>query len=218
MQAFILLLVVLGCTTQAFRSTPFVHQSRLHNSYRLMSSPSFESSTKDTSKFDRPSIFVGNLPFSVSEEQLQNEVKKRLGDNLQSCTIVRDKFTGKSRGFAYVNVNDDSKIENALSALAGTQLDGRSLNVDINSKNKLKPRREGKDSFSGAKDFKNFNTAEGERAPKRNFAEINERSIYIGNLDVSVSKDSFQSIVDDRVGADAGIVGYRLSIFPDTGK
>lgn len=219
MHAWILLMVVLGCTTEAFRTSPLTFQSRIHTASAtcLMSSTEGQTDTRDS----RPSIFVGNIPFSVSKDQLNSLLKERLGDNIEKCSLITDRTTGRSRGFAYINVRDDSTIQNAISKLSGTEVEGRTLAIDLNSNNGLKPRTtrdtdrprrtEGESSWEKKPAFSR------EDAPKKDFTEINERSIYIGNLDASMSREDFQKLVEESTGLNT-IKGCRLATFPDTGK
>jgi cold-inducible RNA-binding protein len=85
-------------------------------------------------------LYVGGLPYSVTEGRLQ-EVFSTHG-TVQSATVISDKFTGQSRGFGFVEMSSGSEAQGAISALNGTQLDGRTLTV-----NEAKPRAK-RDNFS----------------------------------------------------------------------
>ena len=80
-------------------------------------------------------IYVGNLPWSITEEQLQNVFAPYGAVN--SATIITDRETGRSRGFGFVEMNDDDSANNAIGELNGRELMGRSLRV-----NEANPRRE----------------------------------------------------------------------------
>jgi cold-inducible RNA-binding protein len=73
-------------------------------------------------------LYVGGLPYSVTEGRLQ-EVFSTHG-TVESATVISDKFTGQSRGFGFVEMSSGSEAQGAISALNGTQLDGRTLTVN----------------------------------------------------------------------------------------
>src|SRR5262249_9717660 len=74
-------------------------------------------------------LFIGNIPHSSSDVQLRYWIECR-GFRVESAEIVRDRFTGKSRGFAFVTLGGDADIETALSVLHGRRMDGRVLTVN----------------------------------------------------------------------------------------
>ena len=71
-------------------------------------------------------IYVGNLSYRVRENDLQ-EVMAEYGE-VQSCKIVKDRETNKSKGFAFVEM-DDAGAEKAIAELNGADLDGRTMVV-----------------------------------------------------------------------------------------
>ena len=73
-------------------------------------------------------LYVGGLPYSVTEQQL-NELFAQQG-TVSSAKVITDKFTGQSRGFGFVEMSTTEEAQKAISALNGTQLDGRSLTVN----------------------------------------------------------------------------------------
>jgi len=81
-------------------------------------------------------IFVGNLPFSATEDQLRDLFSQH--GEVSSVSIVTDKFTNRSRGFAFVEMAADDAANAAIAALNQHQLDGRALTV-----NEARERREG---------------------------------------------------------------------------
>jgi len=81
-------------------------------------------------------VFVGNLPFSATEDQLR-ELFAQHGE-VTSVDIVRDKFTDRSRGFAFVEMASDTEAAAAIAALNGQNLENRPLTV-----NEARPRTEG---------------------------------------------------------------------------
>ena len=73
-------------------------------------------------------LYVGNLPFNTTENELQ-ELFSQAGA-VQEVMLMQDKFTGKSRGFAFVTMSSDQDAQNAISQINGTQLEGRALTVN----------------------------------------------------------------------------------------
>ena len=73
-------------------------------------------------------VFVGNLPFSATEDQLR-ELFGQHGE-VSSAEIVKDKFTERSRGFAFVEMATDEAAAAAVAALNQHQMDGRPLTVN----------------------------------------------------------------------------------------
>ncbi len=81
-------------------------------------------------------IYVGNLNYDTTETQL-NELFSGYG-TVVSANIITDKFTDRSKGFGFVEMEDDAAAEEAISSLNGTELGGRQLKV--NEAHEKKPR------------------------------------------------------------------------------
>ncbi|KAH7277910.1 hypothetical protein KP509_38G015200 [Ceratopteris richardii] len=73
-------------------------------------------------------IFVGNLPWSTDDMALQ-QMFNEFGSVLEA-RIVRDRDTGRSRGFGFVSMSTPDEMKAAISAMSGKQIDGRSLTVN----------------------------------------------------------------------------------------
>ena len=73
-------------------------------------------------------IFVGNLSFSSTEESLRS-LFERYGV-VNSARIMTDRETGRSRGFAFVEMENEGEADQAITALNGSSLDGRAINVN----------------------------------------------------------------------------------------
>jgi cold-inducible RNA-binding protein len=73
-------------------------------------------------------IFVGNLNFNATEEAVRS-LFERYGA-VNSARIMTDRDTGRSRGFAFVEMENENEADNAINALNGYQMDGRALNVN----------------------------------------------------------------------------------------
>ncbi len=80
-------------------------------------------------------LYVGNLPYSMTEEELQSTFAEH--GEVMSANVIQDRYTGRSRGFGFVEMEDGS-AKGAIEALNGQDLGGRSLVV-----NEARPRREG---------------------------------------------------------------------------
>ncbi len=77
-------------------------------------------------------LFVGNLPWSTTEEGLAQAFSVHVP--VRGCRIISDRETGRSRGFGFVEV-DEEDVAKAIEAMNGTELDGREIVV-----NEAKPR------------------------------------------------------------------------------
>jgi cold-inducible RNA-binding protein len=73
-------------------------------------------------------IYVGGLPYSATESQL-NDLFAPHG-TVESARVITDKFTGRSRGFGFVEMSTADEAKSAIAALNATQLDGRTLIVN----------------------------------------------------------------------------------------
>jgi len=80
-------------------------------------------------------LFVGNLSFNTTEGQVLDMFKQ--AGNVVSCELIMDKFTGKSRGFAFVQMGTQEEANKAITDFNGKELDGRALTV-----NEARPREE----------------------------------------------------------------------------
>jgi len=79
-------------------------------------------------------IYVGNLDFKVEENDLQ-EVFQEYG-SVSSTKIITEKFTGRSKGFGFVEMDDNEAANKAISELNGSQLENRDMVV-----NEARPRK-----------------------------------------------------------------------------
>ena len=72
-------------------------------------------------------IYVGNLSYKVRENDLQGVIEEY--GQVESCKIIKDRETGKSKGFAFVEMSDDSAAAKVIEELNGAEFDGRSMVV-----------------------------------------------------------------------------------------
>ena len=82
-------------------------------------------------------LYVGNLSFKATEEQVQ-ALFSEIGVTPDSLTLLRDRFTGQPRGFGFAEIGNDAEAEKAIEALNGKDFLGRALVV-----NEARPQREG---------------------------------------------------------------------------
>ncbi|BBB32707.1 conserved hypothetical protein [Thermotomaculum hydrothermale] len=75
------------------------------------------------------SIYVGNLPYNTQESDLR-EVFEAHG-NVDNVKIIRDRETGRSRGFGFVEMSTEEETNAAITALNGSDLGGRNLKVSL---------------------------------------------------------------------------------------
>lgn len=80
-------------------------------------------------------LFVGNLSFNTTEGDLLDLFKQ--AGSVTTCNLITDKFTSKSRGFAFVEMGSQAEANKAIADFSGKELDGRALTV-----NEAKPREE----------------------------------------------------------------------------
>ena len=73
-------------------------------------------------------IFVGNLAFSVTGDELESAFAAH--GAVESATVLSDRETGRSRGFGFVEMPSNSEAEEAIRTLNGTELNGRAMTVN----------------------------------------------------------------------------------------
>ena len=73
-------------------------------------------------------LYVGGLPFSITDTELENLFSPH--GTIESAKVITDKFTGKSRGFGFVELGSASDANKAIDALNGTTVDGRTITVN----------------------------------------------------------------------------------------
>ncbi len=87
-------------------------------------------------------LYVGNLSFNTTEGDLMRMFEE-IGP-VSSCTIIMDKFTNKSRGFGFVEMESEENANKAIETFNGKEVDGRSLTV-----NEARPREDRGGGFGG---------------------------------------------------------------------
>jgi cold-inducible RNA-binding protein len=90
-------------------------------------------------------LYVGNLPFQATEEQLTT-LFSQTGVTAANVTLVRDRFSGQPRGFGFVEINNDEEADRAVQGLNGHDFMGRNIVV-----NEARPPREGGGGAGGGR-------------------------------------------------------------------
>jgi RNA recognition motif-containing protein len=91
-------------------------------------------------------LYVGNLSFDTSAQDLE----KLFGEigTVESTNVIEDRDTGRSRGFAFVEMSSAEEAQNAISQLDGKEIDGRELKV-----NEAKPRENRSSAGRGGSNY-----------------------------------------------------------------
>ncbi len=88
-------------------------------------------------------IYIGNLEYGVTEEQLK-ELLQEKGIGATDVKLIKDKYTGRAKGFGFAEFETEEDAQKAIEALNDYDLNGRKMRV--NKAQKMKPRR---DNFGG---------------------------------------------------------------------
>lgn len=93
-------------------------------------------------------IFVSNLSFNVTSDDLKT-LFDEFGE-VSSAKVINDKYTGKSRGFGFVEMNNDEHGKNAIEKLNSGEFDGKIISVSVS-----KPRTDSRPSGGGGSSYNN---------------------------------------------------------------
>ncbi len=74
-------------------------------------------------------LFVGSLSWDTNDEGLRTAFS--VHGEISEAVVITDRDTGRSRGFGFVTFDDDDAADKAVAALNGTELDGRTIRVDV---------------------------------------------------------------------------------------
>ena len=85
-------------------------------------------------------IYIGNLDYNATEDDIKKVLDEK-GLSASQINIITDKYSGKSKGFGFAEFETQEKAQQAIDALNGQELNGRTLNVSM--ARKPKPRGEG---------------------------------------------------------------------------
>ena len=84
---------------------------------------------------DGKKLYVGGLPYSISDRSLEDLFAEH--GTVESARVITDRMSGRSRGFGFVEMDDDAQAKAAIDGLNGTELDGRTITV-----NEARPRKD----------------------------------------------------------------------------
>jgi len=93
-------------------------------------------------------IYIGNIDYEVTEEELRETIKMK-GFEAQDVNIIRDKYSGRSKGFGFAEFENNEQAQKAIESLDGHELKSRKLKV-----NKAKIREPGLEKRGGFKQFR----------------------------------------------------------------
>lgn len=141
------------------------------------------------------SVFIGNLNYDVSDEQITDMCNDILGEGvLQRVRLVTDRLTGRLRGFGHLDFNSPEEATAAIAKLDGFDFMGRALKADHAQKRDPATR-----------------PAPGSR-PSR------ENSVFIGNLAWDVNEELAVEMLNDVLGPNGGFTTVRIASDRETGK
>ena len=89
-------------------------------------------------------IYVGNLSFEVKEDDLRQAFEEF--GKVESATIIKDRYTGESRGFGFIEMQDKTEAQSAMQELDGKDLKGRNISV-----NEARPRSDNRGGGGGGR-------------------------------------------------------------------
>ena len=116
-------------------------------------------------------IYVGNLPFSTTQEDLKNLFVQY--GNIEEATVITNKFSGRSKGFGFVTFSDESSVEKAISEMNKKNIEGREIIVKeaipFDPDKPKKPFRKGGRRFGGRPRFNDREESNDEGAPSEDF-------------------------------------------------
>jgi RNA recognition motif-containing protein len=120
-------------------------------------------------------IFIANLSFRVENDDL-NKLFEEYGE-VASAKVITDKFSGRSRGFGFVEMNDEAQANKAIEELNGVELDGKVIAVSVARPREERPAGERRSfggdrggerrSFGGDRGGDRGGNSYGDRRPKR---------------------------------------------------
>ena len=92
-------------------------------------------------------VYVGNLSYDTTEDAIKDLFSE--AGKVESASIIMDKFSGRSKGFAFVEMSSEQEAKKAIEILNGKELDGRNIVVDEAKPMEKKPFRKFSDDSKG---------------------------------------------------------------------
>ena len=86
-------------------------------------------------------LYVGNLPYSATADSLKTAFAQ--AGTVETATVITDKFSGRSKGFGFVEMSSDEEANKAIEMFNGKELEGRTLTVNEAKPLEERPKREG---------------------------------------------------------------------------
>lgn len=111
-------------------------------------------------------VYVGNLPFSIDDEGLRKAFSHH--GEIEEATVIKDKFSGRSKGFGFVTFKDDESAKKAIASMNDKEVEGR--NLKVNEAKPMDPDRPPRRDFGGRGDSRG-----GDRGPRRDFGNNRRR-------------------------------------------
>lgn len=97
-------------------------------------------------------LYVGNLPYSITQDALKDMFNAY--GNVVSSTIIMDRVSGRSKGFGFVELEDDAAAQQAINDLNGKDMEGRNIVVSVARPMEESPRRSfDRNRSGGGRDF-----------------------------------------------------------------
>ena len=90
-------------------------------------------------------LFVGSLSWNTKDESLYDAFS--VHGEVSEAVVINDRDTGRSRGFGFVTFEDDEAADSAIAALNGTELDGRTIRVDVAQERQRNNNHNRRDSY-----------------------------------------------------------------------
>lgn len=205
MRGLILLLAFIGILSSTLSLIHLPTSSILRsNRYQYALHMSSIDGTTATEVFQ---LYAGNLPFNVDRTRLADIVTERLGSEsskVKGVRIATDKITGKSRGFAFIDFDDQACAEDALKLLGGLEIEGREIKVDVNGLKSVK-----NNGMSGEKrgTDRRSSSDRGDRGDRvvRQARAPQENSVFVGNLDDNITDDDLMNACIEVFGPDVQV-------------
>lgn len=169
----LLLVLVSAAQLSAFRLNGNFFNRRMVNRLSMLSDVEITVEDAVPPPTDNHSLFIGNIPLDTDESALNKCIEERVGEDFLPIRLAIDNRSGKPRGFGYLDYTDKAVAEKALGALAGMEIDGRQLRVDLSSNKADRPARK--------------------QTPQEN-------SIFVGNIDFAVTQDQIMEMCNDLLG------------------
>jgi cold-inducible RNA-binding protein len=96
-------------------------------------------------------LYVGNLPYSTTEETLRTAFSQ--AGTVESAKVITDKFSGRSKGFGFVEMSTEEEAKKAIEMWNGKELDSRTLTVNEARPLEPRPPRQNSGGYGGGSSF-----------------------------------------------------------------